>query len=580
MRRAYPRAVRSWTVLAILALGCGEAPAMPDARVVDAPQDAYVPPPPVCDELPPVAPPACGTATSDARLLAGPGDPAYDAELGEAAFDLDRGFWAFSAAFTGVNAEVRIADASRDAVTRFFTEHDGWDFEAFAGQSVLEAVERWDKVAGAYAGAGVAADAFRYATLRDQGAACDEIERARGQVIAGLDALHRAVAITGVEGVIARGYQRSDRPSAAVELVPLFDGEGNPLPVDKTNGTWRADNSGGLYPEYVWEDSCSRDMLIGWVLGMAAAWEVIARDESFDGALRERLAADALAIARSLMIVGESGYDLEIHDADGRITYNGYLNEHAVDRAYLPGRPINGQHAIMALGIVAALARISGGDDVATYLHEQLIVSRRLHELARDRVDLVDMGTSTNYSNYNMAFTGAWLAQRYLCDPGARAAVAEGTIAGLYATPGRERQPAEQKQSFYDLVYLAARGGATVSEGLDEIDDDALSRALETLREFPRAPYWEVTTENCDAAEIAAGACTGVDGTPIVLLGDVGRGDELVARDPIPMRIRPASNYHWRSDPYRPNGGGDGTRLLPAVDFRLAYWMARYLRVR
>jgi hypothetical protein len=44
------------------------------------------------------------------------------------------------------------------------------------------------------------------------------------------------------------------------------------------------------------------------------------------------------------------------------------------------------------------------------------------------------------------------------------------------------------------------------------------------------------------------------------------------------MRVRPVSNYHWRSDPYRPNGEGSPRRLLPGVDFRLAYWMGRYLR--
>ena len=41
------------------------------------------------------------------------------------------------------------------------------------------------------------------------------------------------------------------------------------------------------------------------------------------------------------------------------------------------------------------------------------------------------MGPATNFSNYNMTFTGAWLATRYLCDDDARAEVARGV--GLLA---------------------------------------------------------------------------------------------------------------------------------------------------
>ena len=73
--------------------------------------------------------------------------------------------------------------------------------------------------------------------------------------------------------------------------------------------------------------------------------------------------------------------------------------------------------------------------------------------------------------------------------------------------------------------------------------------------------------------------CTAIDGeTTLTLLGEVGRGDELVAAEALPMALRPPSNYHWRSDPYRVNREADGTSLFPGVDFRVAYWMGRHLR--
>ena len=62
------------------------------------------------------------------------------------------------------------------------------------------------------------------------------------------------------------------------------------------------------------------------------------------------------------------------------------------------------------------------------------------------------------------------------------------------------------------------------------------------------------------------------------LLGNAGRGDKLVADAPIPMRVRPTSNFIWRTNPYEPNGGSADGRLVPGYDFRLAYWLGRWVR--
>lgn len=561
-----------------LAIAC-EAPRTPpgsaDAGARDASLDAFErTAPPSCPPPPPRNPPACGTGGARVGLLAA--EPGLD----RVAMIHDRAFHALSAEFTGMNSELVAVDAAaRARIDAFLSTDSGWEFEAYDGEPVETAIS-WTKVAGAYAGAGAAADAFRYAVLRDEGAPCVEVERARQHLHAALDGLHRAVAITGVRGVIARGYQRRDLPGFTETTIPLFDATGNPLPPEKTNGTWR-DDASGLYPEYAWEDSCSRDMLIGWVLGMAAVWEVSRGDASIDAARLAMLADDASAIAHSLMRVSAAGHDLEIHDADGRLTYHGYLHESAVDRVYIPRFRDNGQHAIMSLGIAAALARISGDPEVADWLHNDLVRARDLPGIARDHIDLVDFGVASNFSNYNMSFSGGWLAQRYLCDEDARAAVRAAILDGLYATPGRPRQPVEMGQSFFDVIALAATAGGTADRDLEgpSIDGSMLARALGTLREFP-APYWAEGRENCDAAEIASLACVGVDGTSLPLLAERGRGDVVVAAVPVPMRIRPPSNFAWRSDPYRVNTEGNALALYPAVDFRLAYWMARHLRVR
>jgi hypothetical protein len=84
--------------------------------------------------------------------------------------------------------------------------------------------------------------------------------------------------------------------------------------------------------------------------------------------------------------------------------------------------------------------------------------------------------------------------------------------------------------------------------------------------------------ENCDADEITAGVCTLSNGQVTDLLGTVGWNDELVAEDPVPIDVRPPSNFHWRSNPYSVNGGGTGDLLPSSADFRFAYWIGRWTR--
>jgi hypothetical protein len=282
-------------------------------------------------------------------------------------------------------------------------------------------------------------------------------------------------------------------------------------------------------------------------------------------------------MARSLMVVRDRGYDLEIWDADGRATYHGILHENGIDRSYLPN-PISGFNALMAVGIVGALAYVAEASDVLSYLEEQLLAARALPELARDSMVFLDLGAGSNYSSYNMAFAGGWLAQRYLCNEEARAVITEAISASVYDN-GADRQPAEQKQTLYDFVHAVATSGATAyASSTSAPDETAVANGVETLQTFPAAPYFDSEVVNCDDTEIAAGSCVAVDGSTITLLGPEGWNDELVAAAPVPMAIRPPSNYHWRSNPYSVNGGGSGDGVVPAVDFRFTYWMARWVR--
>lgn len=528
-------------------------------------------------------PPPCGSKRySGSYLIPGPGEPGHDAALERSARGFDRSFHTFHTWATGLNADLVVAlDApeERALVEAFLAEDDGFDFEAARGRPVDRVITSWQKSAGLYAGVGIAADAFRYAVLRDQGYACEEVELARGHLLRDLDALHLASEITGVPGVIARSTARADLPGdgPSVELVPLFDASGRPLPEEKNNGTWRADNS-GKHPDYVWEDSCSRDMLVGWAMAYGAAAEVIRGDDSFPAELGDRLARDAAELLRALATKREAGYDLEIPDADGRTTFHGYLNENAFERGYIPGIS-NGFYAGMAVGITSAFAFAARDPELTRYVEEELVGTRDLPGIAgRDLLE-VNLGYISNFSNYNMAFTGLWLASRYVESATGRGKLRVALDRSLYDVRDSERQPSEMKQSFFDFIFAA--GMAESRPGLpaqEPFDQAAVGRGLETLRELGTAPYWETAVMNCDEAEISSGTCTLVDGTVVRIPEERGRGDIVVAEEPVPMRVRPRSNYHWRSNPYSVNGGGDGSRLLPAVDYRVAYWLGRFVR--
>lgn len=530
------------------------------------------------DEVPP-GPPPCGSYTSLQTLIPGPRQAGHDALLAAKARRHDRMFHAVNARATGLNADVRLVDSStlgRD-LFRAFAASDDWDFEANTGRP-LEPLVVWQKSAGLYAGVGVAADAFRYGALRDAGEDCQEVERARAQLLRAMNGLELASAIPATPGVTARSLVNLNFPHEGHgEPTPLFDANGDPLPAEKNNGEWRNDLS-GAHPNYIWEDSLSRDMLVGWAMAYGAVAEVADGDPTLQGNLLDRLRGHAADIGRALSLVRESGFDLEIPDADGRLTFHAYLNENTIDRIYLPGAN-NGFNAVMALGIIAALAHASQDPALASYRDQELVEARNLPKMVDDDLLIVSLGVGANFSNFNMAFTGMFLANRYLTHDRADGFLVHALDHELYQKDEIDgREPNEMGQSFFDLIYAAGRSGARFDRPGREVPTEALERGLNTLREYSDSPYFNDPVTNCDAAEIAAKRCTLRDGTQVDLLGDEGRGDKLVAVQPIPMRVRPPSNYHWRSNPYIPNDGGGGT-LLPAVDFRVVYWMGRYLRV-
>ncbi len=529
------------------------------------------------------------------HLLAGPDEDGYDAQLEARADQYDRQHLLFNCSGNGVNSDVNVDLANtedRQLVEDFLRTTDSWDFETFSdGKTPYEVVTAHNKVAGLYGGVGIAADAFRYGVFRDQGYAQEDIDRAKEFLLRSIEGLFVAVEITGVEGVIARGFCRTDTlgPCPNETVVPLFDEFGNPLPEEKNNGTWRADNSAdNRFPNYIWEDSCSRDQYIGWVTALGAIWEVIRDDPEFSEEIKDKLQLYAKQLGDSLMVKRTGGpgslgqaFDLEIFDADNRTTFHGYINENAFDRFYLAWLPIkDGFYAMMSLGIVSALAYVAEDPVLDDYFYNELLGERGLADIVFNQVIGVNLHYQTNYSGSNMAFAGALLALRYIDDVAAREKVAYATEVHMYRNkpPFLSRQPIDYSYSLYDFVYATAVSGESAYNKMTSPPDaEAVARGAQTLMDFPEPPYWETEVINCDEDEMASGDCTLNDGAHCTYLGEVGRKGTPICEESVPQAVRPPSNYHWRSCPYRPNGGGNGPGLMPGVDFRIAYWYGRWV---
>ena len=168
-----------------------------------------------------------------------------------------------------------------------------------------------------------------------------------------------------------------------------------------------------------------------------------------------------------------------------------------------------------------------------------------------------------------MAFVAAWGVLRYEADPTSRRPPA--LLASLYA-PDADHSARGLRLSFFDFIVAGFD-----TEGTSGIGEQALADGLATLVGHPDAPYWDPLVENCDADEIAAGSCLAVDGTTILTLaGAKGWNDSIVAVDPLPIEIRPPTNFTWRSNPHDVNGGGSSL-LNPGGGVYAAYWLGRRL---
>jgi hypothetical protein len=521
--------------------------------------------------------------------------PELDAHMARHQRQFDR----FNSYPFGLSLNVHVQDAAaRAAITDFLNQDDQTDFPAFAGAHQHEMMTQYGEHGdlGFFGGVALIGTAFRYLTLARDGAPAGELADAKARLHRAARSWHVFKVVTGGNGLVARGIDRllpenPEDPAAPGNirpLIPLADESGNPLPSPKDNGTWREDLSDGALPEGVWKwsDSCSKDQLVGQILGMVVMHDALKADPEADPALLEDIAADARAIAGMLMTrreisgmegpIGEGEYDLIIMDADGRPTMFHDLNPLSIEKVYLPlgSSEFNVFNLFMAVAVMKGLHHVSGDPDIEKYLYQELLGNRDYLGKIKafdgpDAFNYIYMGHQTNTDNPDMTSVALFLILYLETDPGVIEPVRRFLEEGWWAPKGQYQAASLSKMPLWHAIYLAVTDTGS--------KPDLALELAGFLRAFPLGPYWQDTRINCDEDELAASECLALDGMTILTLVATNERGDALASEALDPSIRPNSDFNARSNPFRVNGTGDGKRLNPGGDLLASWWMSRYM---
>jgi len=290
-----------------------------------------------------------------------------------------------------------------------------------------------------------------------------------------------------------------------------------PAMVDPSD--WHA--AEGRFAGWYWRGDVSQDQ---YANGLVPAVGLCRR------LYRERARKLVVAAAEHLV-----AHDFELVDPDGKRTTYG-------DLSWRSSFGLNGIGQLTGYAIVALAAAIDP-DPRWGALRDELRDHRRMVESAR--FTNVRIFGLTNYSNDLMAFD----LYRVLV-PLARE-TNDPALADLRAGFARSwERVQEDRNPYFALVFCELEPGACSAAQLAQV------RAA--LADFPADKR-----KLAPSPELAA--------LPRRWLP--GRDLERLARDVVPMHLRPASSFEWKSNPYRIRDHADPEVEYTGLDYLVAYWL-------
>lgn len=503
---------------------------------------------------------------------------ASDTTLDARAASYERQDDTFARSECGMNWDAEIKAGDRALVEGFFAQSKS--FEEYAGRSAFTTMEFFDEHGdqGNFSGIASVGLASRLMVLKRDGAPAAEIERARAAAVRAAKTWHVFGTIAGPDS-IARGVRRivpeagtTPLPGATPALVALKGPDGKALPSSKGD-TWRAPVASGL-SEWIWRDNSSKDQVAGYALAVLYLWDALHDDPAVPKSVTDDIANDLGRFAKNLMKIGPNGIDLCVLDADGRLTSYGDLNSRLVSGSggFVLGADSalqNGFNAALAMGIVRAAYYVTGDAALRSYYYDELVVKRQYAKHAVATATLMYQNENTNFSNVNMLAIALATLGRIENDPVVRGLLHD--LVDKFWDPAgipQTRAAKGSQQPWFDVI-VAGFGRAAKAEVPDRMKTSLLG--------LPSAPTFQRDRVNCDAGEIASLSCTAIDGTTSLPLSSAkGWGGNVVAKNLVPLSVRPDTNFLWRSDPFGVNAAG-GNKLNPRGDWLAAYWLGRLL---
>ena len=503
---------------------------------------------------------------------------ASDAALEGRAASYERQDDTFARSECGMNWDAEIKAADRALVEGFFAQ--GKSFEEYAGRSAFTTIELFDEHGdqGNFSGIASVGLASRLMVLKRDGAPAAEVERARAAAVRAAKTWHVFGTIAGPDS-IARGVRRIVPETGATPLpggTPARGAgkgpDGTAVPCSQRE-TWRAPVASGL-SDWIWRDNSSKDQVAGYALAVLYLWDALHDDPAVPKSVTDDIANDLGRFAKNLMKIGPNGIDLCVLDADGRLTSYGDLNSRLVSGSggfvlAADSALQNGFNAALAMGIIRAAYYVTGDAALRSYYYDELVVKRQYAKHAVATATLMYQNENTNFSNVNMLAIALATLGRIENDPVVRG-VFHDLVDKFWDPAGipQTRAAKGSQQPWFDVI-VAGFGRSAKPEVPDRMKTNLLG--------LPAAPTFQRDRVNCDAGEIASLSCTAIDNTtPLALSSAKGWGGNVVAKNLVPLSVRPDTNFLWRSDPFGVNAGG-GNRLNPRGDWLAAYWLGRLL---
>ncbi|MCP4003343.1 MAG: hypothetical protein GY725_04030 [bacterium] len=325
----------------------------------------------------------------------------------------------------------------------------------------------------------------------------------------------------------AEALADAERALSGLELLARVSGRRGLLarairrsgPSSRRPERWHRGASG--YESFWWRDDASMDQYAnGLVLATA-----LCRDE-FPRRTRS-LVVDA---AEHLL-----ANDMQVIDVDGEPTRFGDLSPRS-------GFGFNAQAQLTGYGLFALAAAL---DDDPRWSAQRDRLRDRFRVGARSRVTNLSVFGITNHSNDLMAFhlyRALIPLARTSEDP-----VLPELRHGLYRAWSRVR---EYENPYFTAIFCQLEPGVCSAELLESVRSQLASFPPDKRKQPARS---------------------GIESLPRRWLP--GRKFERLARSPVPIGLRPATSFEWKSSPFRLHRAVAPDLEFTGLDFLVAYWL-------